>query len=247
MPDHITRSAAARSYVSTFDELAPPMPPPPSYIEVQSKPATVETNHGFVVTIANLLITAIIITAMMLDGTQAKNAIITGSLYFAVTMGTFSLVITGTLSAIVNGWQREKTERQRVEAYRELGELAIEWRIAVEETRQIELQGRRPPVESVQRLSPLNSYVPPFAEGEKAQVEGIRFAMSLYNTVGRPDPQRVHPDGRLRLKMIGSKRGSGSREAGIWLLRAGIIQRVKGGYRLDVNRFPTRDSLRSYL
>jgi hypothetical protein len=47
--------------------------------------------------------------------------------------------------------------------------------------------------------------------------------------------------------MIGSKRGSGSRDAGLWLLRERIIEKVPGGYRLNIRDYPTRDSLRHLL
>lgn len=245
MTDHTAHHSAMKNYVTpaAMDEFMPP----PSYVEVRPTvtPAT-ETNLGFVLTLANLMVTAIIVVAMMLDGAQAQNAIIYGALYFALTMGVFALVVTGALSSIVNGWQHERTERLRVEAWRELGALGIEWRLAVEETRQIELLGRRGSADPLPIAGPQN-YVAPFGDGEQAQVEGVRFAMALYDTHGRPDPKRVHGDGRLKIKMCGSKRGAGSRDAGRWLLRAGIIKRVRGGYALDVARFPTRDSLRHLL
>lgn len=236
---------AMKNYVTpaAMDEFVPP-----PYVDLRPTPSpTVETNLGLVLTIANLAITGIIITAMMLDGAQAKNAIIYGSLYFAVTMSGFALVVTGALSAIVAALAHEATERQRIEAWQVLGEQTVAWRLAVEETRQIELLGRRGSTDPVQRTSPLQSYVAPFADGERAQHEGVRFAMSLYDTHGRPDSKRVHSDGRLRVKMCGSKRGSGSREAGRWLLRVGIVRRVAGGYALDVSKFPHRDSLRHLL
>lgn len=244
MKEYNTRTVAPQ-YPAVYEETA--IMPPPSYVEVPSQPANVETNLGFVLTVANLAITGIIIVAMIVDGTQAKNAIVVGGLYFATTTGTFALVVTGTLTAIVNGWQRERTERQRIVAYRELGELSLEWKLAIEQTRQLELVGRRPSAGDVQRVSPLNTYVPAIADGDEAQAEGIRFAMSLYDTQGRPDGKRVHSDGRLRGRMIGSKRGSGSRDAGRWLLREGIIKRVAGGYSLNLRDFPTRDSLRNWL
>lgn len=245
MQHDTARYAPVKTYVSTFDEVAPI--PPPAIVEVQAQPATVEHNLGFVLTIANLAVTAILITGMLVNGSQVQSAILVGGFYFATTTTAFVFVITGALTAMVNGWQRETTERLRVQAYRELGELALDWRLAVEETRQMELQGRRPPTEGVQRISPLNGYVAPFADGEQAQVEGVRFAMGLYNTLGRPDPKRVQEDGRLKIKMLGSKRGAGSREAGKWLLREGIIQRVQGGYALNVDSYPTRDTLRHLL
>lgn len=241
------QSTRASDYgaIRPYDETIP-LPPP--IVEIQSAPvSTTETNLGFVLTIANLAVTGIIIIAMMIDGTQAGRAIVVGAIYFATTTGSFALVVTGTLSAIVNGWQRERTERQRIVAYRELGELTLEWKLSVEETRQLELVGRRPPAEGVQRVSPLNSYVAPFADGEQAQVEGVRWASMLYDTAGRPDRKRVHADGRIKVRMIGSKRGSGSREAGRWLLRQGIIKRVPGGYALNLDHYPNRDSLRHLL
>ena len=231
------------NFVTALDEL-----PPPPHIDIQPRvtTSTVEHGLGLVLTIANLLITGIIITALMLDGTQALSAIVVGSIYFAVTTILFTLLVTGSLTIILADLARERAEHHRIDAYQELGERAIEWRLAVEETRQIELLGRRgstDPVPSTQ----VQNYVPPFADGERAQVEGVRFAMGLYGTDGRPDSSRVHSDGRLRLRMIGSKRGSGSPEAGKWLLRAGIIQRVRGGYALDVGKYPARDSLRHLL
>jgi len=231
------------NYVAALDEL----PPPPQYVDVQhNRPATIETNLGFVLTVANLLITAIIIVAMLLDGTQVMLAIIAGSVYFAVTMVFFTLLVTGSLTMILADLSRERTEHHRIDAYENLGEQAIQWRLAVEETRQIELLGRRPHAEGVQP-APVQNYVPPFADGERAQVEGVRFAMGLFSTVGKPDSQRVHADGRLKIRMCGSKRGAGSVDAGKWLLKAGIIERVRGGYRLNIEQFPSRDSLRHLL
>jgi hypothetical protein len=143
--------------------------------------------------------------------------------------------------------ERETTERIRIEAWREIAERAFEWKIAIEETRQLELAGRRTPTGDVHRVSPLNSFVPAIADGEEAQQEGIRFALGLFDTHGRPDAKKLHPDGRLAGRMIGSKRGSGSRDAGLWLLRERIIEKVPGGYRLNIRDYPTRDSLRHLL
>jgi hypothetical protein len=189
----------------------------------------------------------IVISGMLFGGSKPVEAIITGVVYFTLTSPLYLAIVTGVISTIVVRHDREITERKRIDAYQELGERAIEWRLAVEETRQIELMGRRPTVGGVQPPNQLQSYVAPFADGEKAQVEGVKFAMSLYSTVGFADSKRVHSDGRLKIRMCGSKRGVGSRDAGIWLLREGIIERVRGGYRLNIEKFPTRDSLRSYL
>lgn len=220
--------------------------PPPPITEAETNPQNIQAGLIIVVS-ANLAVMIIVISGMMFGGSKPVEAIIAGVAYFTLTSPLYLAIVTGVLSTVLVRHDREITERIRIEAYQELGEQAIEWRLAVEETRQIELLGRRPDVGGVQRVSPLQSYVAPFADGEQAQVEGVRFAMGLYDTQGKPDPQRVHTDGRLKLRMLGSKRGSGSRDAGRWLLRVGIIQRVRGGYAVDLDRFPTRDSLRYLL
>jgi hypothetical protein len=257
--------------VPVVDEVVP-LPPPP---DVPSKPAIVEANLGFVITIANLLITAIIITAMMLDGTQAKNAIVAGSIYFAVTMTSFALVITGTLSAIVAALARERTERQRIKAYRVLGELAIQWRQAVEANRTAELQAQAMPIQLQKRIAALetelleqrvaadplrrvSTFVSPYDNRSKAAFaeeveppvdttanEAIGWASGLYNELGQADPAKVQADGRLKMRMIGSSRGPGSREAGLWLVHKGVIVKVPGGFALNMRHFRTRESLRN--
>lgn len=245
MEYHSAQPGAIKTYVAALDDLAPL----PAYAESPppQQPIVSDATIGAIVVSANLAVTVVIITAMLFDGSQVDLAIQRGILYFGVSTPLFLLIITGGLVAMVNAWQHEATERRRIDAWQLLGEQAIEWRLAVEETRQIELLGRRGSTDAVQRVSPLSTYVAPFGDGERAQHEGVRFAMGLYDTHGRPDPKRVHADGRLRGKMLGSKRGSGSRDAGRWLLRAGIIKRVQGGYALDVGRFPHRDSLRHLL
>ena len=250
-PAHLT------SGVSTFDELAPPLP---NYVEVQAQPATVETNLGFVLTVANLAVTAILITGMLVNGSQVQSAFLIGGAYFATTTTAFVFVITGALTAMVNGWQREKTERLRVSAYRELGTMSLQWRIAVERSRQLEMQPappslpvHRPDVEGVQRVSPLNTFVEPYVDADRAAIEAVRWAEQLYDrtALGAPDPRKVQLSGeslgRLRVRMIGSKRGGGSRDAGVWLLRQGVIQKVAGGYALRLEAFPYRHYLHALL
>lgn len=266
------------NYIAALDDLTPPPPP----IEIQARPATVETNLGFVLTVANLMITAIIITAMMLDGTQAMTAIIAGSIYFAVTMTGFALVVTGALSSIVAALAHERTERQRIEAYEALGALAIEWRQAVEQNRSAELQAQAMPLQLTRRIAALEtellerqvnadplhtpSFVTPydnrsgaaFAEEvgparDTSAREAVAWLSGLYDDLGKPDAKKVQligdtsSLGRLKVRMLGSKRGSGSREAGLWCLNNGAIKKVSGGYQLQLALFPTRESLRNLL
>lgn len=275
MSEFTTRHSAMKSYVSALDDFTPP----PPVVEVQAQPVTVETNLGFVLTIANLAVTAIIVIAMMIDGTQAKTAIIAGCGYFAVTMTGFALVTTGTFGAVLNGWQRERTERKRVEAYRELGVLAIEWRQAVEANRALELQAQAAPLQLTRRIAaletellerqvnaggvqPPSTFVTPYDNRNHAAFaemptvdttaqEAVAWLSGLYNDVGQPDPRKIQMSGdsaalgRLKVRMLGSKRGTGSKEAGLWLLQQGAVRKVEGGYQLNLKHYPMRESLRN--
>lgn len=124
--------------------------------------------------------------------------------------------------------------------------MTLEWRMMQE----IALSGRTEPAQATHRLSPLGdaaNYVAPYQDGERAAVEGVRWAVGLYDARGYPDRRKVGADGRLAVKMIGSKRGGGSRESGLWLLRQGVIVRVRKGYALAVDRFPTVADVRRLL
>jgi len=268
------------NYIAALEDLAPP----PAQVEMQhvAPHPVIETNLGFVLTVANLLITAIIITAMMLDGTQAMSAIIAGSIYFAVTMTGFSLVVTGALSAIVASTAHERTERQRIESYEVLGALAIEWRRDVERNRTIEMQAQAMPMQLTRRIAALetellqraiavdplhtpHTFVTAYSNVSTAahsdmgpQVdtsaqEAVAWLSSLYNDLGGPDPKKLQlvgeptSIGRLRVRMLGSNRGGGTREAGLFLLHNGAIKKVAGGYQLQLSAFPHRESLRNLL
>jgi hypothetical protein len=124
--------------------------------------------------------------------------------------------------------------------------MTLEWRMMQETT----LTERRGATQGVHRLSPLGdspNYVTPYLEGQQAAVEALRWACALYDATGRPDRRKVGADGRLRVRMIGSKRGGGSRESGLWLLRNGVIVRVRKGYALDLLAFPTAETVRRLL
>ncbi len=268
------------NYVAALEDLAPP----PAHIEMQhtAPHPVIETTLGFVLTIANLLITAMIITAMILDGTQAMNAIIIGSAYFAVTMVLFSLVVTGSLSAIVASSAHERTERQRIESYEVLGALAIEWRRDVERNRTLELQAEARPLQLTRRIAALENellersldtgglhtpinFVTPYSnvstaahsdtgtQVDSSAQEAVAWASSLYDDLGQPDKRKVQlvgeigSIGRLKIRVIGSNRGSGSRDAGLFLLKHNVIKKVSGGYQFRLDSFPTRESLRNLL
>lgn len=237
---------AIQKYAS-FDEAIPL--PTPMVVEqpAQQQPSPAhDAIVGKTVTWANLGVTAIIIVAMLRDGSKVQTALIVGSCYFALATGLYVLTTSGTLTAIVNVWQSQRTERRRIDAYQELGVAMLEWRMMQEQA----LAERRPSTASVHRLSPLGdspNYVTPYLDGEQAAVEAVRFVTSLYDANGLPNRRKVHPDGRLAVRMPGSKRGGGSREAGLWLLRNGVIRRVERGYALDLLAYPTVDRVRRLL
>lgn len=149
----------------------------------------------------------------------------------------------------VRFYQREHTERERIRAYLALGTQHLHWRLAVERNRIGDMSpilgDASPPypradAEGVQRVSPLTTFVAPYADERTAALEAVAWAERLYRDDGTVDARKVRADGRIRIRVIGSKRGGGSRDAGVWLLRQGIIRKVAGGYALNVEQYPYR-------
>lgn len=240
------------TYVPAVDDVLSP-PPLPAQIDHKSPTQPADGSLGFIAIIASLLVTAIIIIAMLIDGQQAGRAILVGATFFAVLVIVIAVLLTGTLSAIIAVWQRERTERARIEAYAEAAEMALQWRIRIEDNRALELQTQQPPMRQLPVDPPQTphdgrTFVPPYREPDKTAAEALAWARSLYLDNGQPDPKMIQPDGKkrgwLRVRAIGSKRGGGTEEAGVWLRQRKFLRRVPGGYMIDLDHFPTRESLR---
>lgn len=275
------RPDSLHSYVPAIDDILSPSQrtePEPA------KTAMPDIGLGFVVVSANVLVTAIIIIAMLVDGAQTTRAIVTGSLYFATSTTLYIFIYTGALSDVVTVWQRERTERYRIQAYTQVAEQTITWRLRVEENHALELQANGLPADLPRRLAQLedrlfaqqlsaegvqtpsasSSFVAPydnrstaaFAQETQPAIdttasEALAWVRGLYLDTGLPDPAQVQTSGDktgwLKVRMLGSKRGTGSKEAGLWLLHRKVILRAAGGYRLNVELFPRRESLRALL
>lgn len=206
------------SYVPALDGIVTPppaaMPEPPSVTEKIDS-----TGAWFIVTLSIVLVTIVFIAGMVIDGTTVRYAVNQAVKVFLTAMGLVVIVLSGTLTDIVRGWQREKTERQRIATYAELTTKAFDWRLAVEENRKRELQGEMLPDALARRLNNLEyklaehslsadptqppTYVAPydnrprgaFASEMQAvdttRQEALRWAMSLYTESGAPDPDKL--------------------------------------------------------
>lgn len=255
-----------KSFVPAFDDVWTP-PPSSSEPYPDHKPAvTVEAGLGLVLTAANLFVTIILVVGMLINGEQVGRALVAGAVYFTITTPIYAVIATGSLTAIVTVWQRERTERHRIDAYADATELALTWRIRIEENRALELQAHAHPAQitaaPLQTPQAQTSFVAPYdnrstaafadrSQPDSTAQEAISWAMALYLDSGQPDPDRVQTQGEkagwLKTRMLGSKRGTGSTEAGLWLLQHRVILRAPGGYRLNVTRYPHRASLRTLL
>lgn len=206
------------------DILPPPPEPLPQAPSIR-KDVQAE-NAWFVLTFANVLVATIIVAGMLVDGSTTGRAILYGSLYFFFTMTIFVLALTGTLTDIVRGRQREITERERIDAYADLGSQTLQWHILVEQNRRLELQRDALPADLERRLVAVetdllerslpapprqgDTWVSPYDNRKRgafaAQTqpphdttaqEAVAWAMTLYLDNGHPDPARVQLDGKL--------------------------------------------------
>jgi hypothetical protein len=244
LSEYTTRSRVTQ-HPAVYDDVVV-LPPSPTPLEGEPAPQNIQAGLLIVVS-ANFMVMGIVMGGMWAGGMNPVAIILSGIGYYTLSTPIYLALVTNVVTNMYSRHERETTERIRIEAWREIAERAFEWKIAIEETRQLELVGRRGATGAAQRVSPLNTFVPAIADGEEAQSEGARFASSLYDTLGRPDAKKLHSDGRLRGRMIGSKRGAGSRDAGRWLLKERIIKRVRGGYALNIAHYPTRDTLKHLL
>lgn len=233
------------TYVPAVDDILSP-PPPPENAQPQRSQDT--TGLGFVVVSAHVLVGIILVVGMVINGEEAGRALLIGGIYCALTVVFSVFVVSGALSDMVAVWQREKTERFRIDAYAETAALAIEWRQAVERNRELEMMAqRRPPAHPLPEVPEFTStYVPP--QAEEVVREAKRWARGLYGDDGQPDPRKVQLNGDkrgwLRVRMLGSKRDAGSRAAGAWLIDRHFIRDVPGGYVVNLAHFPDRESVR---
>jgi len=174
-----------RNYVPAIaDDLAPP---PASQPEIPSIRASVSAEQAwFVLMIANVLVTLIIISAMLIDGSSTRRAIMWGVLYFAPTTTVFVLALTGTLTDVIRSGQRERTERFRIDAYTDLGEKHLDWRLAVERNRLLELERDSLPADLKRRLAALERELLE-RDLDRGDVEGLRPPTWVQPYAARPD------------------------------------------------------------
>lgn len=265
-----------RAYAPAIDEVMSPPPAPVEIETTEASPNSQQTQAGLIVIVsANLAMTAIIMTVLLLYGSDVEAVLQRGVLYFAITTPIYLIIITGSLAKILGRWAREKTERQRIKAYERVMVVAFQWRREVEANRAAEIQAQSLPTQLTRRIAALEeellerrlstdplrnvaTFVAPYDNTSKAAhadehavdttaQEAIAWLNDLYDELGNADRRKIRPDGRLRVRMLGSTRGPGSREAGRWLLDRGAILKVEGGFALNMRYFRTRENVRNLL
>lgn len=236
------------TFVPAVDDTVAPPPMAQPFIEYPPKPPG-EAGLGFVVVSANFLVTFILFVGMLVNGQAVPTALIVGAAHFLITTPVYVLIVTGSLASIVATRQHHRTERYRIDAYSDLAEMALQWRISVEENKRAEslmLAAPAPiPADTPQGVYTPPTYVAAYNDANVALV-ALAWASGLYGDDGLPSRKQVHADGGLRGRMLGSARDNGNREAGIWLMQKRIILRApNNGRRLNVERYPTRAHLQS--
>jgi hypothetical protein len=209
---------------------------------------------GAIVTIANVLVTIVLVVAMYVDSHSATVAVLSGIGFFVVSTTLTLLTLSGTLTAIVVGRQKEVTTRRmhmmQLEVYRtQAGLLAAPEPLMlpapVEEPALAPLEGSMPAVEPLPPPSMPARFVP--AVDASAARDAILWAMTLYTPEGQPDPSKVRLDskresaGRLR---VPAPKSSAVKE---FLLTKRVLERVDGGLRLRVDRFGSSAKVRELM
>jgi hypothetical protein len=212
-----------------------PAPCCQSALEVRKDMDTVPHAPGLskVITIANTLVSLILIVGMVLDKHSVTTSTIAGVGYFALSTTTTLLILSGSLSAIVISRQHQLTTR-RLHALQYREQPAIEI-----------LPAPHSPAQLATQPSEMN-WVPAVANPHDTQRrDAIAWLLLLYQEDGRPDPSKVN------LK-AGEKQGSiwakwPPPEAIDYLTSKGAIIHNGNSLTLNLTRFPTRQALTERL
>lgn len=186
---------------------------------------------GGIVTIANVLVAAIMITFMVRGEWGAVTAIIVSGVYYAVTTLSALLVLSGTLTQIVTNHQEQTTRRQ----YHVL---------------QAQRTALPDPMQGVRSLPVTGTFVAPVDDSDYRAA--LAYVATLYGSDGQPDAKRVAlgtsdpgQEGRLRI-------ANPPRSTLEWLVARGVLQPITkrgevNGYRLNLIAAPTLPTARAAL
>lgn len=193
------------------------------------------TGLGAIVTIANGLFAVIIVAALWRGDTGVVAAIVTGGLYYGVTTMFALLVLSGSLAQIVVNRQEQVTLRQYHVLLAERPQLPGADPLHI------------PGTPAADRLpGPLGGVTYVAAEDMTIRRDAALWAVSLYGGDGQADPAKVNlkggtePAGRLKV----AAPGSAAKE---YLIAKRVLQKIDHGYRLNIARYPTADTLRDIL
>jgi hypothetical protein len=195
---------------------------------------------GKVVTGANILVSGVLIGAMWFDHHSATLAAVSGIAYFGLSTSLTLLTLSGSLSQMVTNHQQQVTMRR----YHVLQFGAPDvMQMALAHPRQVERSQDVDPMQDGNEL-PASTYVPAVANARQVGKEAALWAVTLYTEQGGPDPVRVsmkggkEKAGRLRVASPANP------EVKQFLLDRKVLEVVPHGYRLNVEEFPTCESLR---
>lgn len=194
---------------------------------------------GGVVTIANGLFAVVMVTALARNEFSAVAAIVTGGIYYGITTLFALLVLSGSLAQIVTNRQEQVTLRK----YHAL-QYSVERPTALADNADpLQLSGT-PPAERLPGPFGGTTYVA--AEDMTTRRDAALWAVSLYGSDGKADPNKIslkgekEPPGRLKV-------AAPATAAKEYLIAKRVLQRVDHGYRLNIARYPTADTLRDLL
>lgn len=202
-----------------FDQVFPPTldEPPDPLIHASQGTSSVVIAAFTMVTLA--------MGYMLYREKGAWAAVALGLPFFLITVALYLLVVTQTFSKVFADWQRELTKRRYIDA---LGRY-VETRHDAQWT----LTG--------DTLPHADNFVP--ALPIRAKDGAVAWLRRLYHAKGTLSPRYVlldtqKPDyyGMIRCKMCDEE----ERE---WLLGAGVLREVSGGYCIDVDRYYYVDSI----
>lgn len=200
--------------------------------EVHYDPQPAEPAIATVEVLAHLIVGVIVGWGMWLSRSDVALAMLTGVGYFAMMTTLRILAKTDTLKDWLRSTLEYRLEKHRINTLADLADRHFD-------LMELEAQAKQPQVirEGVRTPSAQN-YVPPHTPD--AIAEAIAWAEGLYDAGGNLDRRKLHPNGKVKGVIVGSKRDKhGTEAAQQYLVSRGFLAMKEGGGYINIRRYPT--------
>lgn len=192
------------------------------------------------VTLANTLVTVLLIIGMIIDKHSVTVSLLSGVGYFAASTSFVITILSGALPDIWINAQNQKTLQKR-------DQLQYGHQVGIKVYKPPQIAATPATDDDMHMLEATGNFVPAVAEVEDTvRREAVAWVLQLYGPDGLPNPKKVvtnsknETPGRLWAK-------NPSEPAINFLTEKGVAHSIGNGMRLNITRYPTIEHVKEKL